>query len=158
MLPRAGSVRLMNDADAAPGAVRNARLRELSPLELHAILRLRSDVFVVEQQCAYADIDGRDADPGTEHLWIEEDGDVVAALRILHGGVPVIGRIVTRADRRGAGLASLLVRAALDRVARPVELKAQARLDGWYESFGFVRCSDEWVEDGIPHVLMRLAV
>lgn len=83
---------------------------------------------------------------------------MVAALRILHGGVPVIGRIVTRADRRGAGLASLLVRAALDRVARPVELKAQARLDRWYESFGFVRCSDEWVEDGIPHVLMRLAV
>ena len=136
--------------------MRSAVFQELTPLELHGILKLRSDVFVVEQQCAYADIDGRDADPDTVHLWIEEDGDVVAALRILHGGVPQIGRIVTRADRRGHGLASALLHAALDRVSRPVELKAQARLSVWYERFGFVRCSGEWVEDGIPHVQMRL--
>lgn len=129
----------------------------MTALELHAILRLRSDVLVVEQQCAYADIDGRDADPQTEHMWIEEAGGVVAALRILHGDVPQIGRIVTRVDRRGEGLASTLLRAALERVSRPVELKAQARLDLWYASFGFVRCSDEWVEDGIAHVQMRLA-
>lgn len=137
--------------------MRSARLRKLSAVELHAILRLRSDVFVVEQQCAYADIDGRDADPQTEHLWIEEATGVVAALRILHGDIPEIGRIVTRVDRRGQGLASALLRAALERVARPVELKAQSRLDLWYASFGFVRCSDEWVEDGIPHVRMRLS-
>lgn len=141
-----------------PGArVRSAHLVELTPLQLHAILRLRSDAFVVEQQCAYADIDGRDADPATVHMWIEEDGDVVAALRVLHGDVPQIGRIVTRADRRGTGLASLLLRAALDRVSRPVELRAQARLDSWYGRFGFVRCGDEWIEDGIPHVRMRLS-
>lgn len=132
-------------------------MRKMTALELHAILRLRSDVLVVEQQCAYADIDGRDADPQTEHMWIEEAGGVVAALRILHGDVPQIGRIVTRVDRRGEGLASTLLRAALERVSRPVELKAQARLDLWYASFGFVRCSDEWVEDGIAHVQMRLA-
>lgn len=132
-------------------------MRELTPLEVHGILRLRGDVFVVEQHCAYADIDGRDADPDTVHMWIEEAGDVVAALRILFGGVPQIGRIVTRADRRGLGLASLLLRAALDRVPRPVELKAQARLATWYASFGFARCSDEWIEDGIPHVQMRLS-
>ena len=147
----------MSDVAPADPLVSSARLRELTPLQLHGILRLRSDVFVVEQQCAYADIDGWDADPDTEHLWIEEDGEVVATLRILHGDVPQIGRIVTRADRRGAGLASLLLRASLARVSRPVELKAQARLDGWYESFGFVRCSEEWVEDGIPHVRMRLS-
>ena len=136
--------------------MRSAVLRELTPLELHGILKLRSDVFVVEQQCAYADIDGRDADPETAHLWIEEEGDVVAALRILHGDVPQIGRIVTRADRRGQGLASMLLAAALERTSRPVELNAQARLAAWYEAFGFARCSDEWVEDGIPHVQMRL--
>ena len=147
----------MSDVERADPHIHTALLRELTPLQLHGILRLRSDVFVVEQQCAYADIDGRDADPETQHLWIEEDGDVVAALRILHGDVPQIGRIVTRADRRGQGLASLLLSAALARVSRPVELKAQARLDGWYASFGFVRCSDEWVEDGIPHVLMTLS-
>ncbi|MBV8528080.1 MAG: GNAT family N-acetyltransferase [Candidatus Dormibacteraeota bacterium] len=146
----------MGDPRTPAAHVRSAHLRDLSPVELHGILRLRSDVFVVEQQCAYADIDGRDADPGTEHLWVEEDGAVVATLRIVRGDVAQIGRIVTRADRRGAGLASVLLRAALDRVSRPVELKAQARLDGWYERFGFVRCSEEWIEDGIPHVRMRL--
>ena len=148
----------MSDVEPGGSLVRAARLRELTPLQLHGILRLRSDVFVVEQQCAYADIDGRDADPDTQHLWIEESGDVVAALRILRGALPEIGRIVTRADRRGSGLASLLLRTALAHVSRPVELKAQTRLDGWYESFGFVRCSEEWVEDGIPHVRMRLSV
>lgn len=147
----------MSAVEPSGRLVNTARLRELTPLQLHGILRLRSDVFVVEQQCAYADIDGRDADPDTEHLWVEEDGDVVATLRILHGDVPQIGRIVTRADRRGLGLASLLLHAALARVSRPVELKAQARLDSWYEAFGFVRCSEEWVEDGIPHVRMRLS-
>ena len=147
----------MSDVEPAGPLVSAARLRELTPLQLHGILRLRSDVFVVEQRCAYADIDGRDADPDTHHLWIEEDGDIVATLRILHGDVAQIGRIATRADRRGAGLASSLLRAALARVSRPVELKAQARLDSWYESFGFVRCSEEWVEDGIPHVRMRLS-
>jgi ElaA protein len=140
---------------AQPFRVRSARLLELTTLELHGILRLRSDVFVVEQQCAYADIDGHDADPETVHLWLEEDGDVVAALRIVHGGVPEIGRIVTRADRRGHGLASMLLRAALERVSRPVEPNAQARLQAWYEAFGFIPCSALWVEDGIPHLRMR---
>ena len=146
----------MIDVEPSDPLVSTARLRELTPLQLHGILRLRSDVFVVEQQCAYADIDGRDADPDTQHLWIEEDGDVVAALRILEGDVPQIGRIVTRADRRGQGLASVLLRAALARVKRPVELKAQARLQAWYETFGFARCGNEWVEGGIPHIRMRL--
>lgn len=147
----------MSDVDPSGPVVSAARLRELTPVQLHGILRLRSDVFVVEQQCAYADIDGRDADLHTQHLWIEEDGNVVATLRILQGDVPQIGRIATRADRRGRGLGSLLLGAALARVSRPVELKAQARLDRWYESFGFVRCSEEWVEDGIAHVLMCLS-
>lgn len=146
----------MSDPDPTPARVRSARLRELTALELHGILRLRSDVFVVEQQCAYADIDGHDIDPDTEHLWIEEDGEAVAVLRILQGDVPRIGRIVTRADRRGRGLASLLLTAALARTSRPVELNAQSRLTEWYERFGFARCSDEWMEDGIAHVRMRL--
>ena len=147
----------MSDVEHPDPLIHASLLRGLTPVQLHGILRLRSDVFVVEQQCAYADIDGRDADPDTLHLWIEEDGNVVATLRILKADVPQIGRIVTRADRRGAGLASLLLRTALTHVSRPVEVKAQARLDSWYESFGFVRCSEEWVEDGIPHVRMRLS-
>ena len=80
--------------------VRSGRLSDLAPETLYAILKLRSDVFVVEQQCAYADMDGRDADPDTIHMWLEDDEGVVAALRILGGTVPQIGRIATRADRR----------------------------------------------------------
>lgn len=156
MLPRPGSVPGVSDAAQPAPLVRSALLRELTPLELHGILKLRSDVFVVEQQCAYADIDGRDADPETVHMWIEERGEVVAALRILQGHVPRIGRIVTRGDHRGRGLAAVLLSAALERTSRPVELNAQARLSSWYERFGFARCSDEWLEDGITHVRMRL--
>ena len=133
-----------------------ATLGELSPAVLYGILKLRSDVFVVEQQCAYMDMDGRDADPDTVHLWIEEDGEVVATLRILDGDPPQIGRIATRAPARRRGLAGLLLRAALQRVGRPVELKAQAQLQSWYGSFGFRTCSAQWVEDGIAHVRMRL--
>lgn len=135
--------------------VRAASLAELRPQVLYQILKLRSDVFVVEQACAYMDMDGRDGDPDTIHLWIEEQGAVVATLRLLGGEVPQIGRIVTRADRRGRGLAAALLRSALQRAGRPVEIKAQARLRSWYESFGFGVCSPEWLEDGIPHVQMR---
>jgi ElaA protein len=138
-------------------AVRRAMFSELTPTLLHAILKLRSDVFVVEQECAYSDIDGRDSEPQTLHLWIEDDaGAVVATARILRGdGVPLIGRIVTRADVRGRGLGALLMHTALHLAGRPVEIKAQARLASWYERFGFVRCSGEWVEDGIAHIQMR---
>lgn len=138
--------------------VRSARLIDLAPEALYAILKLRSDVFVVEQQCAYADLDGRDTDPDTVHMWLEDDDEeVVAALRILGGAVPQIGRIATRADRRRQGLGALLLHGALEQLPRPVEVRAQARLQRWYATFGFVRCSDEWVEDGIAHVQMRLS-
>lgn len=136
--------------------VRAASLEELAPRVLYGILKLRSDVFVVEQDCAYMDMDGRDADADTVHLWIEDGGAVLATLRILGGAVPQIGRIVTRADRRGRGLGATLLETALRRVGRPVEVKAQARLQSWYESFGFAVCSAEWIEDGIAHVQMRL--
>lgn len=137
-------------------AVRHAPFSALTPAVLYAILKLRSDVFVVEQQCAYMDMDGRDTAPDTVHLWVEDKGGaVVATARILRGGqVPIIGRIVTKADRRGRGLGAALLRAALQMVGRPVEVKAQARLASWYEGFGFVRSSEEWIEDGIPHVQM----
>ena len=143
---------------SAPPAVRHAHLDELEPRILYQILKLRSDIFVVEQECVYMDMDGRDAEPATQHLWIEDEaGAVVATLRVLDdGGVHHIGRVVTRADQRGRGLSALLMRAAIDLVGPPIEIKAQAHLDGWYARFGFARCSDEWIEDGIPHVQMRL--
>src|SRR5690606_30194967 len=73
--------------------VRAARLRDLDPLTLYALLRLRTDVFVVEQECPYPELDGRDAEPATEHLWLEADGAPVATLRLLRDGEGAAYRI-----------------------------------------------------------------
>ena len=140
-------------------AVRRGSLAELSPAVLYGILKLRSDIFVVEQDCAYMDMDGRDAEAATQHLWIEDDGgSVIATLRILDegDGLHHIGRVVTRIDQRRRGLSALLMRTAIDHVGTPIENKEHAHLSDWYGAFGFVRCSEEWIEDGIPHVQMRL--
>jgi len=142
----------------SPPEVHAARFQELSPATLYGILRLRSDVFVVEQNCAYADMDGRDLEPSTLHLWLEDArGDVVAALRTLDDTHErSIGRVATRADQRNHGLATALMRHAIELSAPPVCLKAQEYLRDWYASFGFKVSGESWIEDGIPHVPMRL--
>ncbi len=145
----------MADPSALP--VQSAAFGDLDVTVLHDLLRLRCDVFVVEQDCPYPDIDGRDAETTTVHFWVT-DGDVlVACLRRLDepDGAVRIGRIATRADRRGEGLAAGLVRAALDGVAGPAVLDAQSPMVDWYTRFGFVPSGPEFVEDGIPHVPMR---
>jgi len=139
--------------------VHTARFDEVTPRRLYGILKLRSEIFVVEQNCVYLDMDGRDAEPSALHMWMESsDGEVVAALRILEegSGVHLIGRVVTRVDFRRAGLGERLMRAAIATAGLPIEIGAQARLAGWYARLGFARCSDEYVEDGIAHVRMRL--
>lgn len=141
-----------------PPDVRAARLRDLDPLTLYALLRLRTDVFVVEQQCAYPELDGRDADLGTEHLWLEADGAPVATLRILRGDGAAyrVGRVATHRDHRGRGYASRLVTEALRRTGdEVVEIEAQTYLQEWYERFGFRRTGPDFLEDGIPHLPMR---
>lgn len=93
----------------------NARFGELDPATLYVILRLRVDVFVVEQHSPYPDIDGRDTEPETAHLWFEEGGVPVAYLRVLRdGGEARIGRVCTAATHRGTGLGARLMGAALD--------------------------------------------
>jgi ElaA protein len=129
---------------------------ELSARELHDLLRLRIDVFVVEQNCPYHELDGLDLRPDTQHWWIERDGTVAATIRLLAepGGGSRIGRVVTHPDHRGTGLAATLIRAALTELERPVHLHAQAHLRGWYESLGFEVCGPLFVEDGIDHYPM----
>lgn len=137
--------------------VREKTFDELSSLELYRILRLRIDVFVVEQACAFCDLDGRDPEPTARHLWLEEDGRVVAYARILDGDrTTEVGRIVTPAERRGEGYGARILREALARTVGPVAVGAQSRLHDWYAHFGFVACGPEYVEDGIPHLPMRL--
>jgi ElaA protein len=139
--------------------VRRAAWAELDPATLHEIVRLRVDVFVVEQSCAYPELDGRDTEPGTEHVWVTlPETPVAAYLRVLTepDGVRRVGRVVTAPAARGRGLAALLVSDVLDRHGgAPVVLDAQAHVAGWYARFGFTPTGEEFLEDGIPHVPMR---
>ncbi|WP_431936507.1 GNAT family N-acetyltransferase [Micromonospora sp. RP3T] len=135
-----------------------AGFAELDTRTFHDLLRLRIDVFVVEQSCAYPELDGRDVEPGTRHLWLARDGAVVAYLRILADpdGVARIGRVVVAPAARGAGLAGALLTEALAVVGdRPCVLEAQTHLVGLYAGHGFTVSGPGYVEDGIPHTPMR---
>src|SRR3954449_6061134 len=136
--------------------LRRARFAELSPFELYGLCRLRVDVFVVEQECPYPELDGRDTEPTTEHLWYEVDGTVAATIRVLDDGATrAIGRVATAAGHRGRGLAAKLMEEGIASYGGgPITLGAQAHLEGWYERFGFRRSGPGYVEDGIPHVPM----
>jgi ElaA protein len=138
--------------------LRVASFRDLEAITLYQILKLRSDVFVVEQECFYADLDGRDTEPGTRHVWFSRGDEIAAYLRILDDGdVERIGRVVVAPDARGTGLAGRLMAEALTVIGhRTSVLDAQAHLVGLYGKFGYEQTGPEYLEDGIPHVPMRL--
>lgn len=133
----------------------------IPPLTLYRILLLRVTVFVVEQQAAYPEIDGRDIEPDAELMWAGDGDDVLATLRLLREPANTrIGRVATAAAARGRGIAADLMRSAvayLDAEAPglPILLDAQQHLAEWYGRFGFVVSGDAFAEDGIPHVPMR---
>jgi ElaA protein len=131
----------------------------LSASDLYRILKLRCDVFVVEQHCPYPELDGRDPEPGTLHLWADAaDGTVAAYLRVLTepDGSARIGRVVTAAASRGRGLAGQLLAAALEHIgpARPAVLDAQTGATGLYARYGFMVTGPAYDDDGIEHVPM----
>ena len=139
--------------------LRAARGPEISAADLYAALCLRSEVFVVEQVCAYLDLDGRDLEPGTTHLWLATgDGTIASYVRVLTepGGGHRIGRVVTRPTNRGAHLTGRLIEHALTVAARPVVLDAQSHLVQVYSRHGFAPDGPEFIEDGIAHTPMRL--
>jgi ElaA protein len=138
-----------------------AAFDELDTRTLYALLRLRSEVFVVEQACAYQELDGRDLEPGTRHLWLappRTPREPRAYLRMLADpdGSARIGRVCVAPAGRGAGLAGELLAAALELIdgGTPTVLDAQTYLVGFYRRYGFVEHGPEFVEDGIPHVPM----
>jgi ElaA protein len=137
-----------------------ARLDELSPQALLGIFAVRQNVFIVEQDCVYADIDPRDVEASTLHLWIDAHGEVVSTLRLLDDGVDGwrIGRVATLPAARGNGYSSALVERAIALSGPPIVLSAQAYLVDWYGRFGFEVCGEHWIEDGIDHAPMRLEV
>lgn len=162
-------------------AWRLARFDELSPREIHELYRLRAAVFVVEQECAFQDIDG--ADPQSWHLMgfgpsaigspqqagdprgegRDEGRQLLAYARLVPPGVKYeeasIGRIVTARSVRGTGLGRELVRESIARAerlwpGRAIRIGAQQRLERFYAGFGFATASAPYDEDGIPHVEM----
>lgn len=137
--------------------VRVAAWPEIEVGTAYALLRLRVDVFVVEQRCAYPELDGRDTEPGARHLWMCDEAGPTAYLRLLAepDGGRRIGRVCTRAAARGQGLAAALMERALGLVGEAVAVvDAQSHLRHWYERHGFVVSGQAFVEDGIPHVPM----
>ena len=134
---------------------------ELSLQELYEILALRNSVFVVEQACAYQDIDGRDE--AALHVIVREEEKLLAYLRVLPrgNGEAAIGRVLAVERRKGFATLALQagITAAKERFgAKRIYLEAQTYARGLYEKQGFLQCGEEFLEDGIPHIPMELYV
>lgn len=132
----------------------------LSKEELYAILKLRQEVFVVEQHCPYLDCD--DHDQICLHLWASDNEGITAYTRISPPNTiyteTSIGRVITamRARRKGLGRAAMdhSMKIALERFGGPIRIMAQSYLLPFYESYGFVKFGEEFLEDGLPHWYM----
>ena len=140
---------------------RCAHFGQLTAREFHDILQARAAVFVVEQNCAFQDVDG--ADPVSEHLVGREDGAIVAYCRLVPPGVkypePSIGRVITARAARGIGAGRALMAKAIERAetlwpGHCMKIGAQQYLARFYGDFGFVQSSEPYDEDGIQHIEM----
>lgn len=141
--------------------IRRARSYDLSTDILYRLLKLRVEVFVVEQGCAYPELDGRDLERETRHYWIESGDEIVCTLRLLEDhddGTKSyrIGRLCTQPDYRGQGHTRRLLQAALAEVgATPCRILAQTYLADMYTEYGFEPTGPDVIEDGIPHRPMQ---
>lgn len=135
---------------------------ELTADELYEILKARQEVFIVEQNCPYVDADGKDKN--AYHVFVTENGRVLAALRVLDRGVSFpevsIGRVIT--TKRGSGLGREIILSGI-RVAKEkygadrIKISAQVQAEGFYKKQGFSRVSDRvYLEDGIEHIEMEM--
>jgi ElaA protein len=135
-------------------------LNEIPASDLYQILKLRQDIFIIEQNCNYHDIDNIDTD--SEHIYLKEDGEIISYSRIVPAGIkfacPSIGRIVVKKTYRGNGFGKEIVRRCLkilsQRGVSSVYIEAQSHLESFYESVGFKKISDSYPVDGISHIKM----
>ncbi|HDR8183581.1 TPA: GNAT family N-acetyltransferase [Bacillus thuringiensis] len=136
---------------------------ELTNIELYNLLKERTLVFVVEQNCPYPEVDGKD--PFSYHLFKENNGEIIAYLRIVPAGVSYqeisIGRVFVKKEYRGQGIAEELLKKGLDFIQnelkeKTVKIQAQDYLRKFYSSFGFQTISETYLEDNIPHIDMLL--
>lgn len=137
------------------------RFNELNVDELYKILRLRNEVFVVEQTCIYQECD--DKDYNAYHLYLEEDNDIVAYLRVLDKGISYddisIGRVLVKDTHRNKGISRRMMLKAIAFIENElnnstIRISGQVYIKGFYESLGFKQVSEEYLEDKIPHVEM----
>jgi len=135
---------------------------DLSVSELYAIMQLRNEVFVVEQNCVFQDADNKDQ--RSHHLMGWDNQKLVAYSRIVPPGIaydsfPSIGRVVTSPTMRTTGIGKILMQQSIEELQKlfgksSIKLGAQLYLKKFYESFGFVQSSEVYIEDGIPHIEM----
>ncbi|WP_435791585.1 GNAT family N-acetyltransferase [Clostridium sp.] len=137
------------------------KFNELSSDELYEILKLRSEVFVIEQECIYEDCDGKDKE--SYHLFAEQNGEILVYLRILEKGVSYseisIGRVLANKKYRGRGFAKQMMLRAIEFIEhslneKEIRISAQVYLLNFYSSFGFAQVSEGYLEDDIPHIEM----
>ena len=142
-----------------PAALHKKTFSELTVEELYELLRVRSEVFVVEQECVYQDMDGDDQ--ASIHLWLTEGDNLVALCRVCPAGTHMdevsIGRVVT--TERGKGYGKQIMRAGIDAAreyfgAMVIDIEAQEYAKGFYEQVGFCQSSAPVMLDGIPHIKM----
>lgn len=139
------------------------RFEELTTQELYEIFRLRVEVFVVEQKCIYQEVDGKDLHAW--HVWLEEEGEILAYLRVLDAGISYeevsIGRVIAKKRRQGYGgrIVAEGIRVAKEKMgAKAIRIEAQTYARSLYEKQGFVQTSEEFLDDGIPHIQMLLEI
>lgn len=134
---------------------------QLTTYELHDLLQLRSEVFVVEQDCVYQDIDGKDQK--ALHVFGKKDGNIVAYTRCFPPGIyfeeAAIGRVVVPADQRKYGYGHVIMEASIKAIekeyhTKEIKLSGQTHLRKFYESHGFTQVGEGYLEDGIPHIAM----
>ena len=137
--------------------------QELTVDELYELLRVRSEVFVVEQNCVYQDLDGDDQE--SIHLWLTVAGNVVALARVCPAGTHMqqvsIGRVITTERGKGYGKQMMLhaIEVAKERFcAKQIDIEAQEYAKGFYESVGFKQSSETFMLDGIPHIRMTINI
>ena len=136
---------------------------ELTTNELYTILALRSEVFIVEQNCVYQDVDGKDKK--SFHLMAWNGNELIAYTRIVPPGISFseasIGRVITSARYRGLGIGVTLLEKSIHHTlesyqTHQIRIGAQLYLQKFYEGFGFIAQGEEFLEDGIPHIEMLL--
>jgi ElaA protein len=137
------------------------KFNELASDEIYKILKLRNEVFIVEQNCAFQDCD--DKDQNSYHLFLEDNEDIVAYLRILEKGISYneisIGRVLIQKEYRKKGIAREMMLRAINFIQdnlneKSIRISAQSYLVDFYKSLGFKEVSDLYYEDNIPHIEM----